>query len=656
MRKLCLHPDTNILTDIGSIKASDFFSNQSGVYTLDKCKINNVKPSAVQKIKSPLSLIKITMSSGISFSVTNDHELLMSTKKGYTMIEAKNLQKGDFLVKSLIFPEASNELIISDLLDDNYLVQQDEIKQKCKEAFIAKYGSLRAMNRELNLDRKPFSEKSIHAIKIKHLKLAGIYRSVKRDIYRFKTSKGKIIELRELNEDFFYLLGLIASDRNNSRENKTIRYTRVKFHNQEKVLIDKFRTIYQSIFPDFEIREIKLKKDLWELDISNSFFATIAASLGIKSPKKHLDIAPIVNVKPELIRAFLRGYFDGDGSVSYKKLKTNCKTRISLFTVYHKEAIDLHKMLLKVGVTNKIFTRTRCDDGKEFDYYEVSIGNISAEKLFIKTIGTNHPKKDKLFKKIEDLDHESAPKDHLHIGLHYIEEIRKNKSQLGKNLGGNLTRILQNSIPITRNFYKKAASIVKLPDLDDCIIEKIVDIQTISGTDYVYDMTVPTTHNFLIETGFVSSNCHDIGVVLGVSGQMEELRRTKSGLFREENSVSLQDLLDAKILYDETGNEEELRDIIRPFEELFTNYPKIIVRDLAINAICYGAKLAIPGVLKLSKGIQKGTPVVIMSQKGEAIALATALLNTKTILEASSGLCAKIDTVFMARDVYPKSW
>lgn len=155
---------------------------------------------------------------------------------------------------------------------------------------------------------------------------------------------------------------------------------------------------------------------------------------------------------------------------------------------------------------------------------------------------------------------------------------------------------------------------------------------------------------------YIRKLCYDIGVILAVSGQMEELRRTKSGIFREENSIRLQDLLDAKILYDETGNEEELREIIRPFEELFVNYPKIIVRDLAINALCYGAKLAIPGVLKLSKGIEKGTPVVIMSQKGEAVALATALLNTKTILEASSGLCAKIDTVFMGRDVYPKSW
>lgn len=155
---------------------------------------------------------------------------------------------------------------------------------------------------------------------------------------------------------------------------------------------------------------------------------------------------------------------------------------------------------------------------------------------------------------------------------------------------------------------------------------------------------------------YIRKLCHDAGVVLGVSGQMEELRRTKSGIFREDQSIRLQDLLDAKLEFEETGNEEELRKIIRPFEDLFVNYPKMIIRDRAINAICYGAKLAVPGVLQLSKGIKKDTSLVIMSQKGEAIALGTALLPTKSILDANSGLCAKIDAVFMARDVYPKSW
>lgn len=35
-----------------------------------------------------------------------------------------------------------------------------------------------------------------------------------------------------------------------------------------------------------------------------------------------------------------------------------------------------------------------------------------------------------------------------------------------------------------------------------------------------------------------------------------------------------------------------------PLETLLTNYKRIVVKDSAVNAICYGAKLMIPGLLR----------------------------------------------------------
>lgn len=40
-----------------------------------------------------------------------------------------------------------------------------------------------------------------------------------------------------------------------------------------------------------------------------------------------------------------------------------------------------------------------------------------------------------------------------------------------------------------------------------------------------------------------------------------------------------------------------------------------------VNAICYGAKLMIPGLLRYESGIELNQEVVIMTTKGEAIAL-----------------------------------
>jgi H/ACA ribonucleoprotein complex subunit 4 len=46
-----------------------------------------------------------------------------------------------------------------------------------------------------------------------------------------------------------------------------------------------------------------------------------------------------------------------------------------------------------------------------------------------------------------------------------------------------------------------------------------------------------------------------------------------------------------------------LRKIIKPIEALLMEMPKIIVKDTAVNAICYGGKLLLPGVLRYSSNI-----------------------------------------------------
>lgn len=85
---------------------------------------------------------------------------------------------------------------------------------------------------------------------------------------------------------------------------------------------------------------------------------------------------------------------------------------------------------------------------------------------------------------------------------------------------------------------------------------------------------------------------------------MEELRRVRSGIMDEYKDLyTMHDLLDAQYLYETKGDESYLRKIIKPIENLLTEMPKVIVKDTAVNAICYGGKLLLPGVLRYSAGI-----------------------------------------------------
>lgn len=647
IRKLCLHPQTAILTVKGSLIASDFFSNHPNVYSCHQGKVIEKKPSVTQKISSSKNLVKITMSSGISFIVTPDHELLASHKEGYKMVEAQELRIGDHLVKSLAFPCPPIEYVVSDLLDDNYLIQQEDIKNECKQAFISKYGSIRAMYRELKLDRKAFLAKANCAITIKHLKLAGIYEKVKKNIHTFKTQKGNIILMTELNENFFYLLGLIASDGNNTKEKKTGRHTRIKFHNNEETLIDNFVSVYKSLFPSIPISKKKVTAKLWQLDTSNSFLATIAASLGVKSPQKESSLSPILNLDKHFIRAFLRGYFDGDGSVYHKKTAINDKSKICIHTISFIDALNLHKMLLKVEIPNKIFERKKFSPfvNRKDILYDVTIGNIPTEKKFIAEIGTRHPKKAEKFKEIINLNFSADADDHLYIGLHYKQEIMGKKPKLHL-MGGNLSRVLKNRVPITRGFYKKASKMVSLPPLDEFIIEKVERVEIVPGDGYVYDLTVPETHNFLIETGFVSSNCHDLGQALKVGAHMAELRRTQAGPFSEQdNLVTLNDLQDACYFYKEENNPKFLFHCLQPVEKALKFIPKCWIFDTTIGSVSHGRDIAVPGISKL-ENFRKGETVAVMTLKGELVALGEALMSGVEINTKEKGLAIKVKKVF----------
>jgi len=93
-----------------------------------------------------------------------------------------------------------------------------------------------------------------------------------------------------------------------------------------------------------------------------------------------------------------------------------------------------------------------------------------------------------------------------------------------------------------------------------------------------------------------------------------------------------------------------------PLEILLTGYPRIVVKDTSINAVCYGAQLMLPGVLRYESNIEVGKEIVLISTKGEAIALAIAQMTTSTIATCDHGIVARTKRVIMDRDIYDKKW
>jgi len=156
---------------------------------------------------------------------------------------------------------------------------------------------------------------------------------------------------------------------------------------------------------------------------------------------------------------------------------------------------------------------------------------------------------------------------------------------------------------------------------------------------------------------YVRTLCVHLGLLVGTGGHMQELRRVRSGILSEnQNLVTMHDLLDAQYVYDQSKDESYLRRIVMPLEVLLTNYKRVVVKDSAVNAICYGAKLMIPGLLRFADDIEAGDEIVMITTKGEAIAVGIAQMTTAVMATVDHGVVAKIKRVIMERDTYPRRW
>ena len=150
---------------------------------------------------------------------------------------------------------------------------------------------------------------------------------------------------------------------------------------------------------------------------------------------------------------------------------------------------------------------------------------------------------------------------------------------------------------------------------------------------------------------------YDMGEILGPGATMIELRRTRVHQFYESGGlVSMHRLADAYATWKETGDETALKSIIQPVEVALSELRAVVIRDSAVDAMCHGAQLAVPGVLGVSPDMSKGDVVAVYTQKGEAVALAECKMSISDIMDATKGHAFETRRIIMAPGTYPRRW
>jgi len=218
---------------------------------------------------------------------------------------------------------------------------------------------------------------------------------------------------------------------------------------------------------------------------------------------------------------------------------------------------------------------------------------------------------------------------------------------------------LHHSVPIERIeeiFSEFTGEIYQFPPL-----KSAVKRQLRTRKIYSLDLLETKDKDILFHTDcqagtYIRTLMNDMGTILGTGAQMVQLRRTRSGNFNEGTSVTLHDLKDAFVIWKESGDESQLRKTILPVETLLEHLPKVVIRDSAVDAICHGANLMIPGLTEIEGGIGIDDHVDIITRKGESVAFGRSKLDSARLFSEKEGVAIDVIRVLMESGTYPRMW
>lgn len=531
---LCVAPKSMILTNPGGIECIDSVVEsrlktkeefKDGVWKRDNIddikiqslnkdlKLHSKNPKSIWKLKAPEIVYEVILSSGKKIELTGNTQLL-TIKKGKTQwIKSMELKENMYIATPRkLIKGNTKKLYCVDLLKSNPVIH--DIKpfvKKVTKKLSKKYGSVMLAAKELGVSENNLYHNWVKKgargnIKLQTLKMLckNVDVKWKDEIKKVSLYNGKTHLLPIcLTKDFLYISGLIAGD---GDIRKTANSCSIRFSNSNGKLQKNFRDIIE--------KEFNLQCDIQKGNdkrpeasrTSSVLLAQILLGLGIcVSPKsnKLMMSNNLLHLSNELIASFIAGLYDADGSIQIRKTKgSDC---IELTTCSEILARQLQLVFLRFSIHSNLRKRGP-SKGKikgNYDKWIVGIRGISQLKVFAENFKLKHPEKNKKLYLIQKKT--STPNTNVDVvpGISNIlrKELQKQKlfsrkNRVYHNLSRNYLQKILKKVECNNELLKKIQKLA----LSDVFWEKIISVKIKkSNYDYVYDLTVENSHNFVVD-------------------------------------------------------------------------------------------------------------------------------------------------------------
>lgn len=316
--------------------------------------------------------------------------------------------------------------------------------------------------------------------------------------YYHDSSKTKKISLPDrMNEDLAFLLGALVSE-GSFHQNKII------FNNSDKVFYKRVKDIILEQFKGISLYERKISGDCLELEIYHQEAVNLLINIGLnkaKSDKKEIPFI-ILSSPKTVIRSFLKGLFEGDGSVSVKTDKKHKGKSIELTYNSKSDKLirELKVVLLHLGIlTSKIY------QDKRNGFFKLIVSGVEPIRKYKDEIGFfSEKKKDKLAK-VDSINSERMSKNDR---IPYLNDYLREKydfTEIKKYNFDRYNRLKKNIDKIINKVDKADRKLLKSIIRKHYVFDKVTKIKKEAPKE-VYSVKVDSKCHSFVANGFINHN------------------------------------------------------------------------------------------------------------------------------------------------------
>ncbi len=196
-------------------------------------------------------------------------------------------------------------------------------------------------------------------------------------IQKPKTAKSRLVLPEVADEEFWYVIGLITGEGHTQKRGSS---ATLYFTNNEKELIERVHEYLSRIGLNPTVRNSHKGKTASEVYASGIELYSLLKWLRVAGNSAEKRVPPqLFRARNEDIKAFLRGYFDAEGTVDRRRPK------ITVVSASKELLKDVQHLLLRFGIKSQFHeTESRATNGKMKEkkvYYRLFITGEDAVKF-----------------------------------------------------------------------------------------------------------------------------------------------------------------------------------------------------------------------------------------------------------------------------------